>query len=85
MKKRAKRFALFLSFLDYEVDVFKLPCYTLIMNDKNWGGKREGAGRKKGDTVYHPFVPFLKIIFYAKTRRSFASLRMTGRSDATTK
>ena len=25
------------------------------MNDRNWGGKREGAGRKKGDTVYKTF------------------------------
>ena len=32
-----------------------MPCYTLIMNDRNWGGKREGAGRKKGDTVYKTF------------------------------
>lgn len=22
------------------------------MNERNWGGKREGAGRKKGNTVY---------------------------------
>lgn len=22
------------------------------MNERNWGGKREGAGRKKGDIVY---------------------------------
>lgn len=22
------------------------------MNDRNWGGKREGAGRKKGNIVY---------------------------------
>jgi hypothetical protein len=25
------------------------------MNDRNWGGKREGAGRKKGDIVYKTF------------------------------
>ena len=22
------------------------------MNERNWGGKREGAGRKKGEVVY---------------------------------
>lgn len=22
------------------------------MNERNWGGKREGSGRKKGDIVY---------------------------------
>ena len=22
------------------------------MNERNWGGKRNGAGRKKGNTVY---------------------------------
>lgn len=22
------------------------------MNERNWGGKREGAGRKKGDIIY---------------------------------
>ncbi len=22
------------------------------MNERNWGGKRKGAGRKKGDTIY---------------------------------
>ena len=26
--------------------------YTKIMNERNWGGKREGAGRKKGEVVY---------------------------------
>lgn len=26
--------------------------YSKIMNERNWGGKREGAGRKKGDIIY---------------------------------
>ena len=31
------------------------------MNDRNWGGKREGAGRKKGDTVYKTFSVVLPV------------------------
>ncbi len=29
--------------------------YPLIMNERNWGGKREGSGRKKGDKDYQTF------------------------------
>ena len=32
-----------------------MPWYTFTMNDRNWGGKRKGAGRKKGDVVYKTF------------------------------
>lgn len=31
------------------------------MNDRNWGGKRKGAGRKKGDTVYKTFSVVLPV------------------------
>lgn len=29
--------------------------HPLIMNERNWGGKREGSGRKKGDKDYQTF------------------------------
>ena len=46
---------------DLYVDVFKLPWYTFTMNDRNWGGKREGAGRKKGNVVYKTFSVVLPV------------------------
>ena len=39
-------------YLDFTIDEFKKSNYTKIMNERNWGGKREGAGRKKGEVVY---------------------------------
>ena len=38
-----------------------MPWYTFTMNDRNWGGKREGAGRKKGDVVYKTFSVVLPV------------------------
>ena len=34
------------------MNAIKKSNYTKIMNERNWGGKREGAGRKKGEVVY---------------------------------
>lgn len=32
-----------------------MMCYAFIMNERNWGGKRQGAGRKKGNVKYKTF------------------------------
>ena len=38
--------------LEISIDKNKFRLYNLFMNERNWGGKRKGAGRKKGNTVY---------------------------------
>lgn len=32
-----------------------MTCYAFIVNERNWGGKRQGAGRKKGSVKYTTF------------------------------
>lgn len=47
-----KIFQDFFIILDFTIDNIKQWNYNKLMNERNWGGKREGAGRKKGEVVY---------------------------------
>lgn len=48
-------FANFRQELEYKVDKIKATHYAFIVNERNWGGKRRGAGRKKGSVTYTTF------------------------------
>ena len=47
------------------------------MNDRNWGGKREGAGRRKNNVIYKTFSVSLPEAEYSVLEEAAKNQRMT--------
>ncbi len=64
-------------YLENNIDYFKKQFYIINMNDRNWGGKREGAGRRKKNVIYKTFSVSLPEAEYSVLEEAAKNQRMT--------